>query len=174
MEWGPEIEVNGVRPAWLSDDDRVRDVDPGKHTNGQVRPATGWGWYGIKSFQLPADHWAYQAIQKGFEPWPGGDTAPTDWDGGEVLLLGAIMWPSERICFWDRRPGSRFVIGYRKKPDTVEDYRALWEKSQDELASVRAEMQELKRDVKIRIDQDWLTPEEIEARFAAIRSAICP
>lgn len=118
MQWGREIEVNGVRPTWLRDDDRF---EVKWHT---CLPGNCWHRGSIDthtmSIRLPANHWAYQALAAGFEPWPGGDAAPDDWDGGEVLLRhGGIVKSTNWRHGADLPGGHRYdVIGYRKQKPT--------------------------------------------------------
>lgn len=145
MEWGKEIPVNGVRPTWLTDDDKTL-------IGWRGRPAAKWSvegawspkqissatddyaaWHGVAAIRLPADHFAYLAIDNGFEPWGGGDAAPDDWDGGDVLRRGGASTRPEPWAapyahnqrwshYLDGRQG-RFadIIGYRKRAiaDTV-------------------------------------------------------
>lgn len=59
-EWGPPIEANGVRPAWLRDDERVMDVDPGRQSDGMTMRAVDWHWPLMKAIRLPADHPYYR------------------------------------------------------------------------------------------------------------------
>lgn len=59
-----------------------------------------------------------EIIAAGFEPWGGGDNAPGDWDGGEVLVRnkqteggnnGGIGWN------WAAGDWGRCIIGYKRK-----------------------------------------------------------
>lgn len=126
--WGDPIPVDGVRPEWLNGDDQVMDVDlENRSTNGTVRPAARWGWTLMKSIRLPATHHAYEALNRGFVPWSGGDEAPSDWDGGEVLTYDATAWGDKyqvktksgntRPC-WQRDNHYTDIIGYRKRKTT--------------------------------------------------------
>src|SRR3546814_21169400 len=55
--------------------------------------------------------------------WPGGDSAPEDWDGGQVLVRDRTRWKTPSPCaFWDHRgnhPGD--IIGYRRAVAEIED-----------------------------------------------------
>ncbi len=97
INWGEAIQVDGVRPEWLRDDELVwfrchdgyEDCDGNTigHLNGRGS-STDWftpdaGDDMIVSIRLPADHPYYLATSKGFTYWPGGDSAPDDWDGGD-------------------------------------------------------------------------------------------
>jgi len=127
--WGAQIEagsvgypIAGQRPDWLANTDMVRDIDPGSITDKEPRQAGMWGWYGIKAFQLPSDHWAYRPIEAGFTPWAGGPSAPNDWDRGELMLIGGqivqskdyfrLRWThGQTIKVGDQRD----IIGYKRK-----------------------------------------------------------
>lgn len=145
-EWGEPIEVDGVRPDWLRDDVMVKDCDPGKATHNVVRVAMHWDWQKVKAIRLPASHPHYHkpTLPEGFKPWHGGDTAPDDWDGGDVLRRGD---PAYRIrpCSWlaPYEDNQRWtwenghlafadIIGYRPKAEPEEEPTALCE------ATVRA------------------------------------
>ena len=78
--WGEPIEVNGVRPEWLRDDDIVQYDGIG------AAPAAMWGLDGHGEYRLPASH-PFYTVQRynaehgtSFVYWPGGDYAPDDWD----------------------------------------------------------------------------------------------
>lgn len=116
IEWGREIPVNGKRPAWLSDDEVVWPVDAASETPWSnpyaVRDVHVWS---LITIRLPADHFAYKALDAGFEPWGGGDSAPEDWDGGEVLLRnGWTGLPSPASTWWSHFDSGSYIIGYRK------------------------------------------------------------
>lgn len=124
-EWGPEIAVNGIRPAWLADDVPLLGQDA-------ERPYTddypGWrlnagmvSWHTVATIRLPVDHFAYRAIEAGYEPWGGGDTGPADYDpaGGVLFRSGrkdvGVDWR------WTHEGHRHDIIGYRKNvvvPDT--------------------------------------------------------
>lgn len=140
MEWGAEIKVDGKRPEWLGNTERVAFHD-------------GYSWYGcdaegfttkvewsawemddepsLSAFRLPATHWAYPVIEKGFWPWKGdkGHHGPLDWDGGPVLYRnGRITEDGEFVvyadeenpncsAYWRNDASSHDVIGYRRKQD---------------------------------------------------------
>lgn len=136
MEWGEVIEVNGVRPDWLRDDEVV---DWSHHKSSGRVHAAGLAWAGqpgydnaVKTIRLPADH-PYYTVQAhnakhgtNFAYWPGGDNAPDDWDGGEILFRAGTT-SSSGDWIWSRygescEPGH--IIGYtRKAPENpVEDH----------------------------------------------------
>lgn len=119
-EYGPEIQVDGKRPAWLEDDDCIKVfLPPYGHQSiwdvGKI-PKENWAWCFL--IRLPSDHWANSVIGQGFEPWAGGDTAPDDWAGGDVLLRDGGIGSS---FFWKHalRGSNADIIGYRKKGEQV-------------------------------------------------------
>lgn len=136
QQWGAEIPVNGVRPAWLRDDDVVQRRDRDNHENpwGWPKPflirADGLGWGAwLTHIRLPANHWVYRVLrwnaehpdQVPFEPFGGADTAPSDWDEGEVLLRnGEIerVYPPMIASF---RKNNGWQRGYRGDPDCFAD-----------------------------------------------------
>lgn len=129
-----KLDPVGVRPDWLADDDFRRGTYHGGLIKfGEWRPQIGvpsswYGWEEASAIRIPADHWAVPALKRGFTPWPGGDKAPADWDGGELLCY----WGNGEIdtldgegrpdlIDWDHDgyPGTAHahVIGYRKAPE---------------------------------------------------------
>lgn len=150
IEWGPEIEkgsdawlADQRQPEWLKGDPgrmmwRKRDRWGGE--SGCLVADHNWRWYthdeskssGTTAIRLPANHWAYCAIEKGFVPWAGGDAAPADWDGGAYLMASGIL--SGGGCDWSRNPVYKsqgcYVIGYRRKdalrePDDIGKYKLV-------------------------------------------------
>lgn len=85
IEWGNAIQVDGVRPDWLRDDGKIA-------ARGQFdwyAPAdldVDITWCQMTEIKLPANHAYYAATSRGFKYWPGGADAPSDWDGGVVLV----------------------------------------------------------------------------------------
>lgn len=133
VQWGDPIPVDGQRPAWLADDDViVTPIHDGSGWCDVGGPAHHYVFEGDSSRQiktvthirLPVDHWAYPAIQKGFTPWQGGEAAPDDWGGGEVLWGdGREDLPCADVMWRRFEPIDEFeIIGYRKRtePDAVE------------------------------------------------------
>ena len=76
------------------------------------------------------------AIKAGFEPWGGGDSAPEDWDGGEVLFRNNLTGRPVRP--WNGRGFSHDIIGYRKrtKPQPDADTVTIQRMSQEEWAEL--------------------------------------
>lgn len=123
MEPGPEIKIEGKRPEWLKDDEYIGIVWFGgsrwENLNTAVRNVEGWSG-SITAIMLPADHPYYLATSRGYTYWPGGDSAPDDWDGGPCLLRNgeaAYSRPSSWAHPWHGGSGTgEFdVIGYRKR-----------------------------------------------------------
>ena len=123
IEWGPEIKVNGERPAWLGDGDLCM-IGMSDAPSGEPYPADHWAWSVITAIRLPSSHWAYAAIKAGFEPWRGGDSAPEDWDGGDVLWKdGPLVKTGETQNYswlWQHDSGPN-IIGYRKRTEPQTD-----------------------------------------------------
>lgn len=67
IEWGPEIEVDGVRPDWLKDDDIAMYGQSGDWLKYPTDPV-GYLWDQITHIRLPADHWYYSKPKT--EPFP--------------------------------------------------------------------------------------------------------
>lgn len=126
--WGDPIEVNGVRPEWLGDDElTVIKLSMDSYGTGpqELHVQQIW-WESTSAIRLHRDHPAYTALAAGFTPWGGGESAPDDWDGGEVLFrdggVGTIFRSS--VC-WNRDdPCHSDIIGYRKRAITNEDFLA--------------------------------------------------
>lgn len=120
IKWGDPIECNGVRPDWLRDDAPCA-IDQGDGLLDNDWTAEEWSWWdGIRAFYLPADHPAYAALARGFTPWSGGDSAPDDWDEGEVLSRGAGIFKHAEGMDWryahtGNGPVQGDIIGYRKR-----------------------------------------------------------
>lgn len=123
-----KLDPVGVRPDWLADDDAIWPRNSyGRYPEGNHDVASSnWAWSHIDAIRIPADHWAVPALKQGFTPWPGGDKAPADWDGGEVLLQPSLTREAEtytsaneRAWLPEGRTGPyRRVIGYRKTPES--------------------------------------------------------
>lgn len=146
--YGPEIKVDGM-PIWLADDEQVI----GKWTEWYFNGPTFKRHYAspseITAIRLPADHWAYPVIAKGFEPWAGGDEAPGDWAPyGEVLFADGVTYSGNNWA-WDKggfdnaqdRDGA-LIIGYRRRVEPVSelvDTEFKWAKG-DYIVAVNDEM----------------------------------
>lgn len=133
MEWGEAIEVNGVRPDWLRGPEKLvwlKTFDWLEDTKQLCDvPAEDWAWShsdgrpNIVAIKLPDDH-PYYTVQAhnakhgtNFAYWPGGDNAPEDWDGGEILSrAGSKSLGGDWI--WSRYGGPcnpGHIIGYTRK-----------------------------------------------------------
>jgi len=130
-EWGDPIAVDGKRPEWLKDGERIRrrDRDAVDDRND------GWGRVGseheveakaldwrnwVTHIRLPASHPYYLATSRGCAYWPGGKTPPADWDGEGYLKRGGA-WCSYKPIRWEwiDTDATRHhdVIGYRRKSE---------------------------------------------------------
>lgn len=125
-EWGAPIEVNGVRPGWLRGDERhmFRDAAGewyGEYVDWIIREHDeGDRWADdVMAIRLPANHPYYLATSRGFTYWPGGESAPADWDGGDTLMRdGEILNTTlEAEPFWRHGLGDGDIIGYRKRTE---------------------------------------------------------
>lgn len=58
----------------------------------------------------------------GFEPWYGGDEAPGDWDGSEVLFATGATCKDDNASawYWRHNGASYNIIGYKKKETPME------------------------------------------------------
>jgi len=130
MEWGPEIVVNGVRPAWLRDDDWdkvVAILDDSREQypdSDRMKDVGHWVWTSIKALRLPADSVIYTALEAGFVPYVGGGR-PDDWDGSPVLWDSGSTdkddTPTSEDDFsWTITNGPN-IIGYKRKVEVVDD-----------------------------------------------------
>lgn len=108
IEWGAEI--HGPRPDWLADDGQIV-----KNKFDSELTARNW-LENFSPYRLPADHDYYKATSRGFTYWPGGESAPADWDGSPVLLRDGEMWGHADATEWQEL-GGRTVIGYRKRTE---------------------------------------------------------
>ena len=136
MELGKPVEINGVWPKWLDGDTpiAIRRGDgkwyfednpvPSVHTSDKVA---------VTALRLPVDHWAYPVLAAGFVPWAGGDEAPGDWDGGEVLRRGDpsygaypkpwIDWYEVNQRWFHVGHDGKFadIIGYKPRAEQVQE-----------------------------------------------------
>lgn len=119
MEFGREIAVNGARPDWLADDVSLRLRECGGDFYDDVFEARAVDWHSeLEAVRLPVDHFAYKALDAGFQPWGGGDAAPADWDQEAPLLRNGFKG---HVRSWkhDVNDHSELydVIGYRKRAE---------------------------------------------------------
>jgi len=123
MECGPEIEVNGKRPEWLADDDstHVTHRSEGQWFSDYLAKFIHC-WGDIITIRLPASHWANDVIERGYWPWAGGDKAPDDWDGGEVLCRSGVTISAVDVDRWFHTSGLGDIIGYKREVDCMAFY----------------------------------------------------
>lgn len=114
--WGDRIAIDG-KPDWYRGE-QVKWLD---HAGPTFR-AHEWDdadWAVVAhegGFRLPADHPYYLATSRGFTYWPGGDSAPADWDGGETLKRAGHthLTADPHGPDWRR--------GYNGDPDNMAEY----------------------------------------------------
>lgn len=139
MKFGPEIATEKVRPAWLLDTDTIQFCVGGDWADKPAGyPADNrWSYYIISAIRLPDDHPYYLATSKGFTYWPGGESAPDDWDGGYVLLRNGYSEGYGLI--WYHYQSEADIIGYRRKAaPNAETIAAIDEIQAGDLASFDA------------------------------------
>src|SRR3546814_4404663 len=127
ITWGPAIPTPNVRPSWLLDTETVVDIKTNNgcrcSDGGAGAPPYQWSWKVIKAIRLPADHAYYLATDKGFTYGPGGESAPEDYDGGEIIYRSGSVQPSARFLSWEHTPGRTrldpeyAIIGYQPQAD---------------------------------------------------------
>ena len=120
---GPEIKIDGKRPDWLADDEKISIVwwDGARWDNLNTRVDCVSGWeHSVTAIMLRADHPYYFATSKGFTYWPGGDSAP---DADEVMFRSreVVSNTSHNSWFWRHNGHSRDIIGYRKRAEPVQN-----------------------------------------------------
>lgn len=142
-EWGEAISVDGKRPGWLRDGEKIEWAK--ERNEGWRGPcaAEGHNWEGTRAYptptshiRLPATH-PYYTVQRynakhgtSFVYWPGGDAAPEDWSGGKNSAIdadGRVVWPDADSPNWGRIDkdtpyrGRLNIVGYlrRAKPETA-------------------------------------------------------
>lgn len=127
--WGKPIEVNGVRPSWLRDEEECKWGNSFECL-GAVERANESAWDVINYIHLPASH-PYYTVQRynaehgtSFVYWPGGDAAPADWDEGDALdARPGIVLPYEDSPNWrsitigSPYNGSLNIIGYTRRTE---------------------------------------------------------
>lgn len=131
MIWSDPIEVDGVRPAWLgghceriaykcsNDPEWFGPVDdmPDMWSESDITQNPP-GWSNVEAIRLPADHFAYLAIAKGFEPY-AGTGEPLDWDGtDDVILRNGNTGDDVCVTNWNWDNAGYDIIGYKRKQAT--------------------------------------------------------
>ena len=118
VEFGPEIAVDGM-PDWLGEDEKVigRWGEDTWYSGGATWKKCYASPGTITAIRLPADHWAYNAIDAGFIPWGGGDAAPEGVT--DVLLRVGIPWPTSGTGLrWTHIGWEGDIIGYKRGAGT--------------------------------------------------------
>jgi len=148
LEQGQEFQAGGGSFDWFG----IASV--GKPHIWNRAPNTEPSWNGVDHIRLPADHPHYRqpvqeksyitglkgmsfrpmdtqaAFERGMKPWDGGDAAPDDWDGKEVLTRsGEMVDPKDaRDAFtWghaspdDKLRMPHFdIVAYNPKPSPID------------------------------------------------------
>lgn len=118
VEYGPEIAVDGM-PDWLGGDEKVigRWGEDTWYSGGATWKKCYASPGTITAIRLPADHWAYKAIDAGFIPWGGGDAAPEGVT--DVLLRVGIPLPTSGTGLrWTHIGWEGDIIGYKRGAGT--------------------------------------------------------
>lgn len=137
MEFGRELDGSNGCPEWLAHDVKIMGFWLEWAGPYSVDCVQGFGESYFK-FKLPIDHFAYKALDAGFEPWGGGDEGPEDWDGGACIMRDGVQtYPA----YWAHNYGDSDIIGYRRR-ETTERFETV-----DEL------MEELNKEYLVRIDE---------------------
>lgn len=117
LEYGAEIAVDGM-PAWLRDDEQVMAAwENVWYSGGATWKKCYVSPEAITAIRLPADHWAYKAIDAGFIPWGGGDAAP---EGVTDVLFrgGGPCATSGTGLRWTHIGWEGDIIGYKRGAGT--------------------------------------------------------
>lgn len=126
IEWGAPIDGPTMRSFVARGIDRSTLVKQ-DGSNGWFY--SKWIFFKIeRNYRLPADHPYYivkahnEQHGTSFVPWFGGDHAPDDWDGGEVLFRSGRVLSGVGLD-WRHHPEAQWlswgqggIIGYRAKP----------------------------------------------------------
>ena len=118
VEFGPEIAVDGM-PDWLGEDEKVigRWGETHWHSYGPTWKECYASPGAITAIRLPADHWAYKAIDAGFIPWGGGDAAPEGVT--DVLFRGGSPYATSGTGLrWTHIGWEGDIIGYKRGAGT--------------------------------------------------------
>ena len=118
VEYGPEIAVDGM-PDWLGGDEKVigRWGEDTWYSGGATWKKCYASPGTITAIRLPADHWAYNAIDAGFIPWGGGDAAPEGVT--DVLFrVGSPCATSGTGLRWTHIGWEGDIIGYKRGAGT--------------------------------------------------------
>ena len=118
VEYGPEIAVDGM-PDWLGEDEKVigRWGEDTWYSGGATWKKCYASPRAITAIRLPADHWAYNAIDAGFIPWGGGDAAPEGVT--DVLFRVGGPWPTSGTGLrWTHIGWEGDIIGYKRGAGT--------------------------------------------------------
>lgn len=118
VEYGPEIAVDGM-PDWLGEDEKVigRWGEDTWYSSGPTWKKCYASPRAITAIRLPADHWAYKAIDAGFIPWGGGDAAPEGVT--DVLFRGGSQRATSGTGLrWTHIGWEGDIIGYKRGAGT--------------------------------------------------------
>lgn len=130
IKFGEPIRVDGVQPDWLRDEVGLFENCPDYWLGGVSDRLSGWAWsmeaHCPINIRLLADH-PFYTVQNynaehgtNFKYWPGGESAPDDWDGGNVLRGDGELIYARHIGNWGLFDEPRYhVIGYTKRTEAV-------------------------------------------------------
>lgn len=80
-------------------------------------PAAAWDGWKARAGLLSGE----ETIPAGMKAWSGGDSAPADWDGGDVMLEGGEIIPGSVADIWQHdNPDYIPVVAYTPKAPTPE------------------------------------------------------
>lgn len=138
---GQWIDVrDGKCPAWLRPNDVISMVETLSQIHHNEQYPQAMAWCKCFRFALPADHWAYAAIDKGYEPWAGGPDAPSDWDGGDVLGRHGRAYggPQSWTHPWNggALQDDYDIIGYKRRNEPTADTWKPDQRTVDECVSL--------------------------------------
>lgn len=117
------LDPPGQRPSWLKDDDVVVSKIYGdwqtSHSYAcKAVELVSWNDTDLLAIEIEDTHPYAVATSRGFTYWPGGESAPDDWDSEcHVLLRDGTLWGPSSLMFWPHAFDGRDIIGYHRKAE---------------------------------------------------------